>query len=231
MIGVDMSFEFSRKRAEQGEPEDGGTFSSALGKGMGILGSLMKRGERPERVEKKILSGVASAVSEFRERGGPVKPEELVEKIISGLPQEQFPGIKSLRESDPGAISELSQELLGVVNTGDDAGRRRKSTEIIEKYNIIGEKDREIRQILGVIGSLRVGASPDGFSSEELGAWQKNLEEARGRKPGAKERLWSAGGFLGKLLLFSTIFLIFLQYKLTKFALEKATGIKSKKQK
>lgn len=229
-----MSFEWRKRRVEQGEPDDSGTFRSMFGRGVRVLASLRK--EKPERIEKGVLAGIASAASEFRGRGEPVKAEELVGKIISGLPQEQFPGIKSLQESDPEAIRELAGELLSVVNTDDDVERRRKSEEIIEKYNIIGNNGREIRQILGVVGSLREGLPPDGFSAEELGEWQKTLEDAQGRAGGVKEKLRSGGGFMLKFLLFTTMFMVFLQYKLMKYALEKAVGaagmnIKSKKQK
>lgn len=228
-----MNFEFRKRSREQGDPGEGGTFFDTFRRGIRVLGTLRK--ERPERIEKGVLAGIASAVSEFRGRGEPVKAEEFVEKIISGLPKEQFPGIRSLQESDPEAIRELADELLNVVNTDDDVERQRKSEEIIEKYNIIGNNGREIRQILGVVGSLREGLPPDGFSSGELDNWQKTLETASGQAE-TNGKLRSIGGFFGKLILFSTIFFVFLQYKLMKYALEKsaeAAGlkIKSKKQK
>lgn len=228
-MNLDMDFELRRRSVEQDEPAERGTLLNFLGRGIGILSSF--RRERPGKIEEGVLAGATSAVSELRQRGERVRAEELVGKMISALPKEQFPGIKSLQENDPQAIQELTNELLDVMNTNDTKERDQKSEKLIEVYEIIGENGREVRQILHIVGGLGGRVPAEGFSPEELASWQKTLEDAQSRTGGIQEGFRSGGGFILKFLLLTTMFMIFAQYKLMRLALEKGAGVKTKNRK
>lgn len=231
MIDLAMSFEWRRKVSyEREQAAEGRGFADVLKNGIEIFAALT--GKRANKVEQGFHAAVASASSkalEARSRGEVVGGREFFINIVSNLPPEQFPGIKNLQEKDPAAIGELVGELFDVAKTADEGERNLRIDQTLGKYNAEGVAREEMRQLLNL--TSRFSSIPEGeVSPQNLESWRAAAADAGAHKGGSKEKFFSVGGLLGLLFLLNA-FVIFAQYKLMKFALEKGAGVKRREKK
>lgn len=192
--------ERARKEAQEKVPP----YQKALERTLKIIETVRDiRGVRvvtlKEGAERKgdqaIQEALAKTIEGFKDEKD-FDEKKFIRTFLSHIPGEVFPGIEKIKNEDPRALDVLVDDLLEASESGD----KDKVDGLIKKYNVKGEAEASLKELMGATAKLKTEADKGELTPEDQ---QKKVGELKEKvkKIGSVAGLVALVGFLALLSL------------------------------